>query len=87
MIWNVIDNRKRPFRWERIKAIAEPTWHDNNNTDADKAESSAGEVDYEERELLSVADAITWAHAFPFAVTLHLYDENDGIGTDEKRGS
>ena len=78
MIWNLIDNRKRPYRWKRIIAIAEPTWHDNSGADCDQAEAVDGESDYEERQHLSVADAIDWAHAFAFPVTLFLYDE-DGL--------
>jgi hypothetical protein len=79
VIQNVIDNRKRHHRWKRINAIAEPTWHDNSSADSDKADPTEGEFDYEERKLLSIADAIAWAQALPFPVTLHLYDDNDGV--------
>jgi hypothetical protein len=30
MIWNIVDRRKRPYRWKAITAIIEPTYHDNN---------------------------------------------------------
>jgi hypothetical protein len=32
MIWNIIDNRSRPYCWKRINAIAEATCHDNSCT-------------------------------------------------------
>jgi hypothetical protein len=77
MIHNIIDRRKRPHRWKLIDAIVEPTWHDNSVADSDKAEATQGEIDYEERKGLSVADAIAWAKAFPFPVTIYLYDEGE----------
>ena len=77
MIFNIIDNRKRNYLWKRVNAIVEPTWHDNTHEEADKAEPSEGEVDYDERERISVADAVAWAGSFPYPVTLHLYDESD----------
>ena len=33
---------------------------------------------YEEREGISLADAITWANSRPYPVTLYLYDEGRG---------
>jgi hypothetical protein len=33
MIWNIVDGRERPYRWKAIKAIVEPTWHDNKVAD------------------------------------------------------
>jgi len=77
MIHNIIDRRKRPHRWKLIDAIVEPNWHDNSVADSDKAEATQGEIDYEERKGLSVADAIAWAKAFPFPVTIYLYDEGE----------
>jgi len=41
MILNIIDNRKRPYRWKRISAIIEATWHDNSCEDADIAEHAS----------------------------------------------
>ena len=78
MICNVIDNRKRPFRWKAVNVVTEPTWHDNNCADADQAERTENASDYEERKNLSLSGAIDWAHALPYAVTLYLYDEGDG---------
>jgi len=80
MIWNVIGNRKQPYRWKRIVAIVEPTWHDNSNEASDQAPKADGESEYEERRQLSVAGAIDWAQAFGFPVTLFLYDDDDGSG-------
>ena len=74
MILNVIDNRKLRYRWKQVKAVAEPTWHDNKCKNADQAKPTQGESDYEERIKLSVQDAIKWANDLPFAVTLYLYE-------------
>lgn len=79
MIWNIRDQRKRPYRWKRINAIIEATWHDNTAPDSDQAERKPNATEYAEREGISVADAIAWANAHPDAVTLFLYD--DGRGT------
>jgi len=76
MICNVLDHRKRQHRWKRIKAIIEPTRHDNSVADADQAEAAAGESVYDERSAISVEAAVAWAHALPYAVTLFLYDED-----------
>ena len=76
MICNVLDHRKRPHRWRRVKAIIEPTWHDNSVADADQAEPAAAESDYDERSAISVEQAVIWAHALPYGVTLYLYDED-----------
>jgi hypothetical protein len=78
MIWNVIDRRTSPYRWERINAVVEPTWHDDNCRDADRAEPCDGEIDYDERNSISVFEAISWAHGLPFPVTLYIYDESSG---------
>ncbi len=76
MICNVLDHRKRQHRWKLIKAIIEPTWHDNSAADADQAKPAAGGSDYGERSAISVEAAVAWAHALPYAVTLYLYDED-----------
>jgi len=79
MIWNVIDQRVRPYRWKRINAIVEATSHDNSCSDSDQAESGPDDIIYDEREGISVADAIAWANNLPCSVTLYLYDEGRGI--------
>jgi hypothetical protein len=80
MIWNIIDNRERRYRWKRLNASIEPTWADNSCRDSDQAEADdPGAVVYEKREAISLAEAITWANAKPYAVTLYLYDEGRGF--------
>ena len=46
--------------------------------DSDQAETRDGEAEHVAREAVGVVDAITWASALPFAVTLYLYDEGRG---------
>ena len=74
MILNIVDNRKSQYRWKRIRSVVEPTWHDNKCKDADQAEATQGELDYEERDNISVDEAIIWANDLGFSVTLYLYD-------------
>ena len=76
MIANVIDNRKLRYRWKRVNAIAEPAWHDNKCPNADQAEPVAGELDYDERNGISVNDAIKWAEGSQYLVTLYLNDKS-----------
>jgi hypothetical protein len=84
MIWNIIDRRKRPYRWRCINAIVEATSHDNGpHKDGDQAESGPDDVGYLQREGISLADAIAWANSLPGGVTLFLYDE--GRGTTMRR--
>lgn len=78
MISNVIDNRKRPYRWANVNAIVEPTWHTNGSPDSDQAEVLPEPTPYQAREGISVTEAIEWAMSQPFAATLWLYDERDG---------
>ena len=78
MIWNIIDRREKRHRWRLINAIVEPTWHDNSCQDSDQAERAMGEIEYDQREGVSVADAVQWANAMPFPVTLFLYDLGGG---------
>ena len=40
MIWNIIDNRRRPYRWREVNAIVEAVEHDNSCPDADQAPES-----------------------------------------------
>ena len=78
MIWNIIDRRKRRYRWKRINAIIEPTFHDNSCLDSDQTEEDPDAGVYEQREGISLAEAVTWATTKPYAVTLFLYDEGRG---------
>jgi addiction module HigA family antidote len=76
MIWNIIDRRERCYRWKCVNAIIEPAWHDNSCLDSDQAEEDDPHAaDYEKREGISLPEAVTWASAKPYAVTLYLYDE------------
>ncbi|MBI3437882.1 MAG: hypothetical protein HY054_04405 [Proteobacteria bacterium] len=80
MICNIIDARERKYRWKKINAIIEATWHDNSCQDTDIADSVSAdiEVTYEQREGISLMEAVEWAHADPCPVTLYLYDEGKG---------
>lgn len=79
MITNIVDRRKRPYRFHKINAIVEAAWHDNSCQDADQIEQSCGGPDYEEKEHISIAAAIVWANSFVPPVTLFLYDEDGGL--------
>tara|TARA_R110002095_G_scaffold194354_1_gene172614 strand:- start:2122 stop:2367 length:246 start_codon:yes stop_codon:yes gene_type:complete len=80
MIWNIIDKRERKYRWEKVNAVIESTWHDNSCHDADQVSGDdADDVSYEQRKAISVHDAIIWAEAEPAKVTLYLYDEGQGV--------
>src|SRR5262245_48062562 len=80
MIWNLIDHRKRQYRWKEITAIIEPTCHDNRCKDSDQAPPmELIGLGYDERENISLAGAIEWAQGLHYPVTLYLYDLEDGI--------
>jgi hypothetical protein len=81
MIYNIIDRRARPYRWRRINAIIEATSHDNACVDADEEPSTDDDVVYDQREGISLNEAIKWASAESSPVTLYIYD--DGAGTTE----
>lgn len=85
MLWNVIDKRKRPYRWREVNAIVEATEHDNSCVDSDQAPESdpAVIVDYEALEAVSVSEAVKWAESQPCPVTLYLYDVGAGFGDEE----
>jgi hypothetical protein len=80
VIWNIIDNRQRRYRWKAITAAIEPVAHDNSCHDSDRADPPEGDfVPYDQRAEISLADAVIWAQSLSFAVTLYLYDLGDGI--------
>jgi hypothetical protein len=80
MIFNIVDNRRRRYRWKQITAIVEPTYHDNSVDDSDEAAvPQPGFIVHDERAVISVVDAVAWASSLPFAATLYLYDLGDGI--------
>jgi hypothetical protein len=82
VIWNIIDRRKRKYRWLKINAIIEATWHDNSCKDADIAPSvrAEDEITYEEREGITLHEAVVWGNNQSCPVTLFLYDAGCGIG-------
>ncbi|MBS0547726.1 MAG: hypothetical protein JSR24_08260 [Proteobacteria bacterium] len=74
MILNFVDHRRSIYKWKKVDAVVEPTWHDNKCVGADAADPCKGENDYEVRQNISVADAIAWASGLPFDVTIYLWD-------------
>lgn len=80
MIWNIIDRRSRLYRWKSINAIIEATENDNSVYDADQAPDAESStlVVYDQRESISVEEAINWANGQRCPVTLYLYDEGAG---------
>lgn len=79
MLWNIIDRRKRPYRWKIVNAIVEAVEHDNSCLDADQALDSEHPVTYDALEAVSVNEAIKWAMEQPSPVTLYLYDDGEGF--------
>jgi hypothetical protein len=80
MITNIIDKRKRPYRFLKVNAVVEAAWHDNSVNDADQAPYGKNDgPTYEECLHIPLSEAVTWASAFAESVTLFLYDEDAGI--------
>ncbi|MEM7632043.1 MAG: hypothetical protein AAF227_08515 [Pseudomonadota bacterium] len=77
MLMNVIDLREKPYRWKSVVAVVESAAKNNAAQDADAVENAAGiEIDYAEREDLTVRDAVLWAEQLQGKVTLYLYDKD-----------
>jgi hypothetical protein len=76
---NIIDRRKRPYRFRKVNAVIEPTSHDNCCKDADQAQAKDDSLVYDEMEHVSLSEAINWAHIHPDELTLYIYDEDSGI--------
>ncbi|MEM8804284.1 MAG: hypothetical protein AAFY06_12635 [Pseudomonadota bacterium] len=75
MIVNVIDLREKLYRWKSVLAVVESAAKNNEAADADKVDMSVGvEIDYAERENISVRDAFLWAEGLQGKVTLYLHD-------------
>jgi hypothetical protein len=74
MISNIVDRRARPFRWKRINAIIEAVEHDNSVADADHAPEALPHdvIDYDQREGVTVKEAVDWANQQRCPVTLYL---------------
>ncbi|MDB5696632.1 MAG: hypothetical protein JWN21_2175 [Sphingomonas bacterium] len=88
MLWNIRDNRTRPYRWREVNAIVEAVEHDNSCPDADQAPESDPKltVDYNALEAVSVQEAVAWANNQPCPVTLFLYDLGGGFSDSEHFG-
>ncbi|MBX3564906.1 MAG: hypothetical protein KF730_10060 [Sphingomonas sp.] len=78
MICNIIDKRTRPYRWREVNAIIEATSRDNASEDADQLPPTTDDLIYDERENVTLAEAIRWANQEPSQVTLYLYDKGAG---------
>ena len=82
-ILNIIDRRKRPYRFAKVNAIIEPTRHDNSVKDSDRAPHNPSQdkkwIGYDEREHITVAEALRWAQNHNDALTLYIYDKDGGI--------
>lgn len=77
MIVNVIDLRESPYRWKTVLAVLESAAKNNAAEDADRVDTAHGiEIDYAEREDLTVRDAVLWAEQVQGKVTLYLYDQD-----------
>lgn len=83
MIWNIIDQRKRPYRWKFISAIVENAAHDNACEDSDEVlpEHGTPGPTYEEKRGTSVSEAVAWAQDMEGLVTLYIYDGVEGLKT------
>lgn len=77
MIVNLIDLRETPYRWKEVVAVVESASKNNEAENSDPVENSMGvEIDYAEREGITVRDAILWAEQLQGKVTLYLYDKD-----------
>lgn len=79
MIFNVIDHRRRPYRWREVNAIIEATSQDNACDDSDQHPPADNDITYEQLEGVSLQEAIAWADSHASAVTLYLYDKGEGF--------
>ena len=79
MILNVVDNRTRKYRWKKVNAVLENTHQDNCCEDSDQArEDCEHQLMYDDRENISIAEAIKWGMAQKAEVTLYLYGTREG---------
>ena len=78
MLVNLIDLRANQYRWKQVLAVVESAGKNNAADGADTVETNMGvEIDYAEREGVSVRDAILWAEQLQGRVTLYLYDRDE----------
>ena len=80
-IVNIIDRRKRKYRFLKVNAVVEAAWHDNTCQDSDQVEykSRLDGPDYREKEHITLEEAVLWGNSFSEKVTLFVYDEDRGI--------
>lgn len=77
MIVNIIDLRESPYRWKALLAVVESASKNNQAEGGDPVENDVGiEIDYAERDGISVRDAVLWAEQLQGKVTLYLYDQD-----------
>lgn len=76
-----LEHHRRPYRWKRVFAVIEATWHDNSCSDADQAPKIVDdtEIIYEKRASITIAEAIQWASDQVCPVTLYVYDDDTGV--------
>ena len=85
MIVNVLDLRARPYRWKNVIAVAQSAAKDNVADGADQVTQDIGaEIDYAEREDISVREAVLWADNLGGMVTLYLYDADAETSPNEQ---
>ncbi len=84
MLINVMDLRERPYRWSNVLAVVQNAAEDATAEDADPVPEVGGiQIDYAEREGISVREAVLWAERLEGMVTLQIYD-NEGAGAGER---
>jgi len=76
VLYNLVDGRERRFRWQKIKAIIEPTCHDNPVKDSDQVPPPprSSMLVSEIKNGISLNEAVKWAEEQTVPVTLFLYD-------------
>lgn len=84
MIVNMLDLRERPYRWKSVCAVIQSATKDNVAEDSDQVKEGLGaEIDYAERQGISLRDAVLWAEGMGGMVTLYLYDADPETTPDE----
>jgi hypothetical protein len=74
-ITNIIDNRKRQYRYLHCDVVIEPTCHDNSCEDSDQSElQELWPMGYADKPNCTLTEAIAWAQSFPGENTLFIYD-------------
>lgn len=77
MIVNIVDLRERSYRWREVLAVVEAAHKNNDAEDADIVSVGIGvEIEYAERDAVTVREAVLWAEGLQGKVTLYLYDRD-----------